>query len=159
VALFVDEPAENIQRILDVVPVDVIQFHGSESPQFCRQFNRPWLKAVRMKPGVELAAVCREYDDSRGILVDSWQEGVPGGTGMPFDWDRAAGQLALPMVLAGGLNAANVGAAITRLRPAAVDVSGGVEATPGRKDPQKISQFISAVRAADAQTDGVTDDQ
>lgn len=159
VALFVNEPAQEIERILDVVAVDMIQFHGEEPPEFCQQFRRPWLKAVRMKPDVELDSICRQYDGGRGILLDSWQEGVPGGTGKTFNWDLAATGLPLPVVLAGGLNAANVAAAVTRLRPAAVDVSGGVERTPGRKDPQKISQFISAVRAADALIDGVTDDQ
>ena len=159
VALFVDEPAENIRRIIESVPVDLIQFHGDESPQFCQQFARPWVKAVRVKPTVDLAAACRDYSSARGVLVDSWVEGVPGGTGKTFDWQLAAQQLSLPLVVAGGLNEDNVGAAIARLRPAAVDVSGGVEHSPGIKDAQKISAFIAAVRAADGLLNGTTDDK
>lgn len=150
VALFVDEPAAAVHRILRDVAVDMIQFHGSETGQFCGQFGRPWMKAVRVQAGIDLDAACREYRQGRGILLDSWQEGVPGGTGTAFDWSLAAQTLPLPVVLAGGLNEHNVGAAIARLRPAAVDVSGGVEEAPGRKDVQKIRRFIDAVRSADA---------
>jgi phosphoribosylanthranilate isomerase len=159
VALFVDEPAENIRRIIDSVPVDLIQFHGNESPEFCRQFARPWIKAVRVKPSVDLVAACRDYSSARGVLLDSWVEGVPGGTGKTFDWQLAAQQLSLPLVVAGGLDDRNVGTAIARLRPAAVDVSGGVELAPGIKDPEKITRFIAAVRVADGLLDGTTDDK
>jgi phosphoribosylanthranilate isomerase len=159
VALFVDEPAQSVQRILSDVAIDMIQFHGSEPAEFCEQFARPWLKALRVRPGVDLAAACREYGQGRGILLDSWQEGVPGGTGTAFDWSLAAPSLPLPVVLAGGLNESNVGAAMARLRPAAVDVSGGVERAPGSKDLQKIERFIAAVRSADALRHGATDDQ
>ncbi|MCB1854750.1 MAG: phosphoribosylanthranilate isomerase [Pseudomonadales bacterium] len=159
VALFVDESAAQIGRVLEAVPVDMLQFHGAESATFCAQFKRPWIKAVRMRPGTELAALCREYRAGRGILLDSWQEGVPGGTGTVFDWNLAANPLPLPLVLAGGLNEHNVGAAVARLRPAAVDVSGGVERAPGDKDREKIRRFIAAVRSADALANGATDDQ
>jgi phosphoribosylanthranilate isomerase len=159
VALFVDEPADSVQRILSSVAIDMIQFHGSETAHFCGQFARPWIKALRVKPGVDLAVACQEYRQGRGILLDSWQEGVPGGTGTAFDWSLAARSLPLPVVLAGGLNEHNVGAAIARLRPAAVDVSGGVERAPGSKDVQKIKRFIAAVRSADVQSNGATDDQ
>lgn len=159
VALFVDEPAENIRRIIDSVPVDLIQFHGSESAGFCQQFARPWIKAVRVKPSVDLMAACRDYSSARGVLLDSWVEGVPGGTGKIFDWQLVAQELSLPLVLAGGLDDSNVGTAIARLRPAAVDVSGGVELVPGIKDQEKITRFIAAVRAADGLLDGTTDDK
>lgn len=159
VALFVDEPADGISRILSSVPVDLVQFHGDETPAFCQQFGRPWIKALRVRPGVELEALCKDYQAGRGILLDSWQDGVPGGTGKSFDWDLAARTLPLPVVLAGGLNEGNVGEAMSRLRPAAVDVSGGVERAPGVKDSGKIERFVAAVRAADALINGAVDDK
>lgn len=159
VALFVDEPADSISRILSSVPVDLIQFHGDETPAFCQQFGRPWIKALRVRPGVELETLCHDYQSGRGILLDSWQDGVPGGTGKSFDWDLAARTLPLPVVLAGGLNEGNVGEAMARLRPAAVDVSGGVERAPGVKDSGKIERFVAAVRAADALIYGAVDDK
>jgi len=158
VALFVDEPAESIRRILDSVPVGLLQFHGEEPATFCEQFQRPWMKALRVQADMDLVAHCRQYREARAVLLDSWQEGVPGGTGRTFDWDLARGELPLPVVLAGGLDAGNVGEAITRLRPGAVDVSGGVEESPGHKDGRKIKRFVAAVRAADALVSGAGDD-
>lgn len=149
VALFVDEPVELVERTLQRVPVDLIQFHGEETPAFCRQFARPWVKALRVRPGLDIRSACEQYGGARGVLLDSWQQGVPGGTGRTFDWALAPHDLPLPVVLAGGLNAGNVGAAIARLRPAAVDVSGGVESAPGIKDRTKIARFVAAVRAVD----------
>lgn len=159
VALFVDEPAQDIVRILKRVPVDLIQFHGEESAEFCQQFGRPWIKALRVKPGLDIAAACHTYRAARGVLLDSWAEGVPGGTGKTFDWQLAPRDLSLPVILAGGLNEDNVGAAIARLQPAAVDVSGGIEASPGVKSAGKIRRFTAAVQAADQQLDGLADDQ
>jgi len=158
VALFVDELADDIMRILESVPIDLIQFHGDESAAFCQQFGRPWVKALRVRPDTDLAAACHTYRAARGVLLDSWQEGVPGGTGKTFDWQLATRELPLPLILAGGLNADNVGAAIGLVQPAAVDVSGGVEQSQGIKHPGKIRQFISAVRAADQQLDGLAND-
>jgi phosphoribosylanthranilate isomerase len=159
VALFVDEPAASIERILSRIPVDLIQFHGDETPEFCQQFDRPWIKALRIRPGLDIANACRQYNLARGVLLDSWQEGVPGGTGKVFDWQLAPGDLSLPVVLAGGLHEGNVGNAIAALQPAAVDVSGGVERSPGIKDIDKIRRFIAAVRAADNQLDGIENDK
>jgi len=159
VALFVDETEQGIRRILESVPVDILQFHGEEPAAFCEQFHRPWIKALRVREGVPLARRCADYGAARAILLDSWQEGVPGGTGKTFDWALAGQPLPLPVVLAGGLDEGNVGAAIAHLRPAAVDVSGGVEFAPGRKDAGKIQRFIAAVRAADALIDGAVDEQ
>ncbi len=159
VALFVDEPIERVERTLAQVPVDLLQFHGEESPAFCRQFGRPWIKALRVRPGSDIRAACEPYRDARGVLLDSWQEGVPGGTGRTFDWALAPRDLPLPVVLAGGLDEGNVGTAIARLRPAAVDVSGGVEAARGIKDPDKIARFVAAVRAADRQRNVTDHDQ
>jgi phosphoribosylanthranilate isomerase len=159
VALFVDEPADAVRRILSQVPVDLVQFHGDESASFCGQFERPWIKAIWVKPGVDLEQLSIEYRAGRGILLDSWQEGVPGGTGRSFDWRLASCRLARPVVLAGGLDEHNVGTAIASLRPAAVDVSGGVERSPGVKDAGKMERFIAAVRTADALQQGATDDE
>ncbi len=153
VALFVDEPAANIERILAAVPINTIQFSGQESADFCQQFARPWIKSVRVRPGLDLVQTCRDYRCARAILLDSWQEGVHGGTGKTFDWQLAKDDLPLPVILAGGLHASNVGAAIRSLRPAAVDLSSGVESAPGLKDAVKIRQFIAAVRAVDQELD------
>lgn len=149
VGLFVNELPNEIERILSTVAIDVLQFHGDESVDFCKQFARPWIKALRVKHDTDISAACREFEGSRGILLDAWLEGVPGGTGKTFDWQLASGTIALPMVLAGGLDANNVGAAIAQLHPAGVDVSGGVESSPGIKCPRRIAEFVRAVRAAD----------
>jgi phosphoribosylanthranilate isomerase len=159
VALFVDELADEITRILDSVQIDLIQFHGDEAPAFCQQFGRPWVKALRVRPDTNLEETCQTYQNARGVLLDSWQEGVPGGTGRVFDWQLASNELPLPVVLAGGLHADNVGSAIARVQPAAVDVSSGVEQSPGIKDAGKIRRFVAAVRVADQQLDGLTDDK
>jgi phosphoribosylanthranilate isomerase len=148
VALFVDPVAARVNAVLDAVPVDLLQFHGEESPSFCRSFSRPFLKALRMKPGADPAATAAAYRGCRGLLLDSWQEGVPGGTGHTFDWRRAGG-LDAPLVLAGGLNEDNVGEAMATASPSAVDVSGGVELEPGVKDRLRIEAFVAAVRRAD----------
>lgn len=158
VALFVDEPAASIERILSVVPISLIQFHGEESADFCEQFARPWIKSVRVRERLDLAQVCRDYRSARGILLDSWQPGVHGGTGKTFDWQLAQAALSLPVILAGGLHAGNVGEAIRALRPAAVDLSSGVERAPGLKDAARIRQFVAAVRAVDQELDDVTHD-
>jgi phosphoribosylanthranilate isomerase len=159
VALFVDEPLVSIERTLARLPVDLVQFHGNESPGFCQQVGLPWIKAVRVQAGMDIASVCQQYNKARGIVLDSWQEGVPGGTGKAFDWNLAGGDLSLPLVLAGGLQEYNVGGAISTLRPAAVDVSSGVEHSPGVKDALKIRRFVAAVRAADELLDGTENDE
>lgn len=151
VALFVDEPRDSIERILSDVRIDVLQFHGDETPVECDGYHRPWLKAFRVRPELDLPGACRRYRGARAALLDTWQDGVPGGTGKTFDWALARRELALPVVLAGGLNAGNVGQAVATVRPAAVDVSGGVESAPGVKNHDKIRQFIAAVGDADRQ--------
>ncbi|MDG2412337.1 MAG: phosphoribosylanthranilate isomerase [Halioglobus sp.] len=148
VALFVDEPADVVMRTLNRVPVDVIQFHGDETPEFCAQFRRPWIKALRMKPGIDVAGEFGRFAGARGMLLDAWQEGKPGGTGQVFDWSLAAqDNYSMPLVLAGGLHPDNVAEAVMSVRPAAVDVSGGVESAPGIKDAAQMHRFISAVRS------------
>lgn len=150
VALFVDASEAEIRGILREVPIDWLQFHGSESPAFCAAFQRPWMKALRMSEGLDVHAAARDYSAARALLLDSYRAGIPGGTGESFDWSRVPRDLPRPLVLAGGLDSSNVGEAVSRVRPAAVDVSGGVEARKGVKDPARIQQFIAAVRAADA---------
>jgi phosphoribosylanthranilate isomerase len=149
VGLFVDAEPAAVQAILQVVPLDLLQFHGAESPQYCTQFARPFLKALRMRDSTDIDEVRMQYDAARALLLDTYRPGVPGGTGEVFDWERVPRELAGAIVLAGGLNADNVGAAIMQARPYAVDVSGGVESAPGIKNAQRIEAFIDAVNRAD----------
>lgn len=149
VALFVDPSVEEVEAVLQALPVDVLQFHGEEPPEFCRQFARPYLKAVRVRPGMDLTAYARRYADARGLLADAFVPGQAGGTGAVFDWTLLPPNLPLPLVLSGGLTPDNVTDAVQQVRPAAVDVSSGVEAVKGIKDAALIAAFISGVRHAD----------
>jgi phosphoribosylanthranilate isomerase len=149
VALFVDEAASEVRRVCASVGAQLMQFHGSEDPQYCAQFNLPYMKAVRVRRGVDLLQCARSFRDARALLLDAFQEGLQGGTGATFDWALIPSSLPLPIVLSGGLNAANVGEAVARVRPWAVDVSSGVESGKGIKDAAKIAAFISEVRNAD----------
>lgn len=149
VALFVNAEAGLIGRVVDEVGIDLLQFHGQESPDYCAQHRRPWIRALAMEPGIDLAAAQAQFAAARGLLLDAYRPGVPGGTGETFDWDRIPPSLASRIVLAGGLNAANVGEAVRRVRPYAVDVSGGVEAGKGIKDTAKMKAFIDEVRRAE----------
>jgi phosphoribosylanthranilate isomerase len=151
VALFVDPVADQVREVLAAVAVDLLQFHGEEAPELCAAFGRPYLKAVRMREGVDLARAARRYAGACGLLLDAYRPGVPGGTGTAFDWSRVPGGLALPVVLAGGLDPGNVAEAVRRVRPYGVDVSGGVEVDRGVKDPARIEAFIREVnRVADS---------
>jgi phosphoribosylanthranilate isomerase len=147
VGLFVDATPEEIREVLAAVPLDLLQFHGSEPPQACRGHGRPYIKVVRMADDTDLSDMARPYDDAAGILVDSYVQGVPGGTGQVFDWSRLPDAIDGPLILAGGLTPDNVAAAVDRVRPWAVDVSGGVEAAPGIKDAAKIAAFIRGVNS------------
>ena len=144
VGLFVDPTVDEVQAVLDRVDLDVLQFHGQESPAFCEQFQRPYLKAVAMSADVDLSAVNKAYEAARGLLLDSAHEGQFGGTGQRFDWDWIDAGLEKRLMLAGGLNADNVGEAIRLVRPAAVDVSSGVERDKGIKDIDRMRAFIEA---------------
>ena len=155
VGLFVNMPADQVSALLERVPLDMLQFHGDESPDYCASFQRSWIKALRMRDGVDPRAEADRYRaaGARGLLVDSYVPGVPGGTGERFDWDRLPADPSLPLVLAGGLDPANVAEAVRRVRPWAVDVSGGVEVLGvdgrrqgGIKDPGAVSAFIRAAR-------------
>jgi phosphoribosylanthranilate isomerase len=149
VALFVNAEAELIAQVVDEVGVDLIQFHGQECAAYCAAHRRPWIRAVAMRPDTDLDAVRREFAAGRGLLLDAYRPGVPGGTGETFDWNRIPRDLAAQVILAGGLTAENVGEAVRRVRPYAVDVSGGVEAARGIKDPARIKAFIEEVRHAE----------
>ncbi|MCC7486107.1 MAG: phosphoribosylanthranilate isomerase [Burkholderiales bacterium] len=149
VALFVDAPPDEVRTVLAQAPVHLIQFHGDESPGYCRQFGRPYVKAVRMGPEVDLLQYARDYHDARALLLDAFVEGVRGGSGVAFDWNRVPDALSLPVIVSGGLTAGNVGEVVRRLHPCAVDVSSGVESARGIKDAARIAAFIAGVRNAD----------
>lgn len=144
VALFVDADPEQVQACLDELPIDVLQFHGDELPEYCEQFGKTYLKAIRMRQEVDLELLTTQYASASALLLDSYQTGVPGGTGQVFDWSLIS-KIDKPVILAGGLNIDNVAMAIKQVQPYAVDVSGGVEQAKGIKDNQKISAFMQEV--------------
>jgi len=149
VGLFVDATAEGVRAALAEAPVGLLQFHGDETPEFCRQFKRPYVKAVRVKAGVDLLQYAQDYHDAKALLLDAYVEGLHGGSGAAFDWSLIPRGLPLPVILSGGLTPENVADAVRRVRPSAVDVSSGVESAKGIKDAQKIAAFIKGVRNAD----------
>jgi len=151
VGLFVNVGADYVRAVLEQVPLDVLQFHGEEEPEFCSSFNRPYLKAIRVREGVDLVQCASRYAGAQGLLLDAWVKDVPGGTGHSFDWGLIPHELPLPVILSGGLNPANVAEAIRTVRPYAVDVSSGVEAQKGIKDAAKIAAFIKEVKDIDLQ--------
>lgn len=148
VGLFVNVSRCEMGELLDAVPLDLLQFHGDEAVGDCDCWHRPYIKALRVKAGDDIAAACRAYPGASGILLDTYVEGVPGGTGEAFDWSLIPQDLDKPIILAGGLTPDNVAAAIAQVRPYAVDVSGGVEASRGIKDHTKVRAFIEAVRSS-----------
>lgn len=146
--LFVDAEAGFVRSTLATVPLDLLQFHGDEPPGYCRAFGRPYVKAIRMAEGIDLGTLAREYADAAALLLDAHVPGSVGGTGRTFDWERVPASLRAAVILAGGLTPQNVAEAIRRVRPWAVDVSGGVESAKGVKDPARVTAFIEAVRQA-----------
>lgn len=149
--LFVNADASVVNDVLQQVPLQALQFHGEESAEFCAQFHRPWIKALRISPEISLVDSMQAYRNATAILFDTYKSGVPGGTGDVFDWNLVARKNLsavgdVPVILAGGLNTGNVSEAIQRVHPYAVDVSGGVESEPGKKDPDKMAAFVEAVR-------------
>lgn len=149
VALLVNPDADEVQGVIEHVGPQLLQFHGDEPPEFCASFKMPYVKAVRVRPGVDLLQCCRLYAGSKALLLDAYVEGSRGGTGETFDWNVIPRNLPLPIVLAGGLNPQNVARAIREVRPWAVDVSSGVESTRGVKDAAKVAAFIRGARDAD----------
>ncbi|MBD3610249.1 MAG: phosphoribosylanthranilate isomerase [Gammaproteobacteria bacterium] len=150
VALFVDADEHYIQQVVSQLAIDIIQFHGDECSADCGNYGRPYIKAVAMRDGVDVAAYASTYNDSSGLLLDTYHADVKGGSGESFNWERFPGDVDTPLILAGGLEANNVFDAIQATRPYAVDVSSGVEVEKGIKDHDKIKHFIEEVRRADA---------
>ncbi|MCW4151122.1 phosphoribosylanthranilate isomerase [Halomonas sp. 18H] len=147
VGLFVDASAEEVEAA--AAHLDLLQFHGDESPAACAASAMPWIKALRMRDNLDLEAAASTYVDAGALLLDAYRPGVPGGTGETFDWSRIPATLTKPVILAGGLSTFNVADAIDRVHPFAVDVSGGIETAPGIKDADGMTAFMRAVRRAD----------
>ncbi|MDM8545514.1 phosphoribosylanthranilate isomerase [Candidatus Venteria ishoeyi] len=145
VGLFVNPEPEFVHAVLKHIPLDLLQFHGEETPQQCAAFSRPYIKAIRMRPGTDVYAQAALYQSARGLLLDAYVPGVKGGTGTAFNWKEIPAQVAKPVILAGGLDASNVAHAIHTVRPWAVDVSGGVEVKKGIKSTEKIREFAQQV--------------
>lgn len=148
VGLFVNPEMAEVDAVLRVLRLDMLQFHGDETPEFCASFGVPWLKAVRVKPGLDLVQCAIRYRGAKGLLLDAFVAGTPGGTGVSFDWGLIPAELPLPVILSGGLDPDNVRAAIEQVNPWAVDVSSGVEASKGIKDAAKIAAFMRGVHSA-----------
>lgn len=145
VGLFVDATPDYVQEVLAHVRLDLLQFHGDEAPEYCRQFGVPYLKAVRVRPETNLLQYAAAYADAKALLLDTYVSGTPGGTGVTFDWTLVPKAFPMPIILAGGLDAGNVSEAIRQSRPYAVDVSGGVERQKGIKDADKMAAFMRGV--------------
>lgn len=148
VALFVNEAPETVRAVLAEVPINILQFHGDEDERYCRQFGRPYYKAARVRPELDLVQYAASFPSAQAILLDAFVDGYGGG-GHVFDWGLIPAGLPRPIVLSGGLTVENVTDAVRRVRPPAVDVSSGVEKAKGVKDHAKIAAFIAGVRNAD----------
>ncbi|NNE38275.1 MAG: phosphoribosylanthranilate isomerase [Gammaproteobacteria bacterium] len=146
VGLFVNASPEDIRSVLTDVNLDLIQFHGEESQDDCLLFGLPYIKAVRMHEDINLAALVQAYDKSSAILIDTYVSGTHGGTGKSFDWSMIDKEIIKPVILAGGLTPENVSDAIMTVKPYAVDVSSGVEKSPGIKDEYKMLEFIQLAK-------------
>jgi phosphoribosylanthranilate isomerase len=148
VGLFVNASRANIDEVLAEVRLDVLQFHGDETPDDCMQFNLPFLKAIRVNADTNLLQYAIDFRHAQALLLDAHSDAAYGGTGQTFDWNLIPAELSKPIILAGGLNADNVEQAIMQVKPYAVDVSGGVELSKGIKDADKIAAFMQGVRNA-----------
>ena len=149
VGVFVNPSQKEVETILAQVPLDLLQFHGDESPEFCASFGRQYIKAIHMKKNVTIYKYIEKYHNSSGFLVDTFKTGVYGGTGEVFAWENLPGNLSQRLILAGGLTIDNVSDAIHRLQPYAVDVVSGIEASKGKKDLVKMQAFVAAVKKSD----------
>ena len=147
-AVFVNPDRARVLEALSAVPLSLLQFHGDEAPDFCERFGVPYVKALRVKPGMDLLQYAARYSTARALLLDAFVADQHGGTGHSFDWQLIPRPMPLPIVLSGGLNPSNVRAAIERVRPWAVDVASGVESAPGIKNVEKIAAFMREVANA-----------
>ena len=157
VGLFVNETATLVQDTLRQTGIQLLQFHGDEDAAYCEQFERPFIKAIRMAPEINVAAAMAAHPKASGYLFDAWQADAYGGTGKAFDWARLSQEAAVSgsvsrsvpgsVILAGGLSSDNIAAAVAQTRPYAVDVSSGVESAPGIKDPDRVQRFIEQARS------------
>lgn len=145
VGLFVNAEASFVNKVISQVKINLLQFHGDETPEECNQFSLPFIKAIRVKPDTNLIQCAIDFSAAKALLLDTYTEGLMGGTGHVFDWDLIPKQMAKPVILAGGLTADNVAQAIQKVQPYAVDVSGGVEMSKGIKDTDKIAAFMQQV--------------
>lgn len=145
VGLFVDPLPDQVSAALSAVPLDRLQFHGDETPEFCARFGVPFIKAIRMHDEVDVGYEARRFAAAAAVLLDTHVPGTPGGSGQVFGWERIPPDLTRPLILAGGLSAENVADAVARVQPDAVDVSSGVESAPGIKDGARIAAFIKGV--------------
>ena len=153
VGLFVNAEVEEVRQVSAQSGVANLQFHGDEEPDFCSAFGLPWMRVLRVRSAVDLGGESQRWAGASGLMLDAWNKDLRGGTGETFDWALARGDASLPLVLAGGLNAANVEAAIAAVRPWAVDVSSGVESEPGRKDVELMQAFVAATQAGSRRLD------
>ena len=142
VVLLVNADEATVRQVIAQVQPDLIQFHGDESPEFCQQFDVPFIRAIRMREGLDIDAEVAAYRADAGFLFDAWSDDQYGGTGHQFDWSRLPGSRDYPLILAGGLTPDNVASAVSLVNPDMVDVSGGVESSPGVKDQHKVTDFI-----------------
>lgn len=149
VGLFVDARPAEVEAVLAAVRLDLLQFHGDETEAECVRFGYPYLKAMSMRPKLDVAAAMAAYPSASGFLLDAYHPAVPGGSGACFDWTRVPNERPRPIVLAGGLTPTNVADAVRAVRPYAVDVSSGVEAAKGIKDVTKMAEFIRGVQRGD----------
>ncbi len=148
VGLFVNADAQTVRKTVAAAPVQLLQFHGDETPEFCGGFDLPYLRAVRVRAEIDLLQYAREFCAAKGLLLDAWVEGARGGTGCVFDWSLIPRDLPAPVVLSGGLDPDNVEQAVRRVQPWAVDVSSGVESAKGIKDAGKMEAFMTGVHNA-----------
>lgn len=151
VGLFVNPPAEEVHHILKNVPIDILQFHGDETGEFCQQFHRPYIKAIRTRSIDDIHTAMQTHPKARAFLFDAYHPAQYGGTGQTFDWSMLPEKIDCPWILAGGLNPVNIAQAVRLARPPAVDVSGGVELSKGLKDYSKIKHFIEETHLAQQQ--------
>jgi phosphoribosylanthranilate isomerase len=149
VALFVDEQESQIKNVLNKVAIDCIQFHGDENAVDCRKYNKPYMKAIRVKPELDISDIAKQYHDAAALLLDAYHPGIKGGSGNSFDWDLIPQQCDLPIILAGGLQVDNAKRAVESVRPYALDVSSGVETEKGIKDAVKMAAFIQQINEGD----------